>query len=459
MKAGALIKIAIVVAAMFCATTIAPVPVAWSSASSITVSAGAPAKVRVAVGKSTTVGSAESFGDVVVGDPEIADVMPLTDRSFYVLGKAIGATNVALFDAHGRLVGVTDVEVSYDIETLATEIRQRLPAPSITVRSVNGRIMLSGTVPDAATLDRALSIAREFGAEVINSMTVEQSQQVMLEVRFVEASRTAGRELGVGWEAVGNNLFAVSGVGGLATGSMPFGVLVGRLLDNGVEADVLIKALEERGLARRLAEPNLVALSGDTASFLAGGEFPFPVRSESDTVTIEFKRFGVGLAFTPTVLGDGLINLRIIPEVSQLDPTNSVQVGGVQVPGLVVRRAETTVELRDGQSFAIAGLLQSINTTTQRQLPWLGQVPVIGALFRSAAFRRQETDLAIIVTPRLVRPSAPGEPMRTPLDDTEPANDLDFFLLGHSEVTTRMQRMESGDRVIKAGHIIDLPQR
>lgn len=428
-------------------------------ASALTVTATNPVKIQVAIGKSTTVASAESYADVVVGDPLVADVMPLTDRSFYVLGKSIGATNVALFDNSGRLVGIADIEISYDISTLADQIRARMPAASIGVSSVHGRIMLSGTVSDAATLDRALTIAREFGAEVINAMTVAQSQQVLLEVRFVEASRTASRQLGIGWEAAGRSLLAVSGVGGLPTGDVPFGVLIGRLLDGGVEADVLIRALEERGLARRLAEPNLVALSGDTASFLAGGEFPFPVQSTQDTVTIEFKRFGVGLAFTPTVLGDGIINLRIEPEVSQLDPTNAVRLSGVEVPALVVRRASTTVELRDGQSFAIAGLLQSVNTTSQRQLPWIGDVPVLGALFRSAAYRRQETDLAIIVTPRLVRPAAPGDPLRTPLDNTKPASDVDFFLIGRNEVTARMERAEAGGALAQVGHIIDLPRR
>src|SRR5262249_28453619 len=248
---------------------------------------------------------------------------------------------------------------------------------------------------------------------------------VQLEVRFVEASRDAQRDLGVGLDVVGNRVHATTGITGVSGGApllglvsnnVPFGLGIARLLDKGTSVDVIIQALEKRGVARLLAEPNLVALSGDTASFLAGGEFPFPVQGALNTTTVEFKKFGVGLAFTPTVLGDGLINLKIAPEVSQLDPSNTVSAGMINVPGLTVRRAETTTELRDGQSFAIAGLLQSNSTKNDSQLPWIGEVPVLGALFRSAAYQRKETDLVIIVTPRLVKPARPGEKLATPLD-------------------------------------------
>jgi pilus assembly protein CpaC len=181
-------------------------------------------------------------------------------------------------------------------------------------------------------------------------------------------------------------------------------------------------------------------------------------------VTLEFKKFGVGLAFTPTVMADGLINLKIEPEVSQIDPTNSVQVGGVSIPSLIVRRANTTVELRDGQSFAIAGLLQSINEVNQSQLPWIGNIPILGALFRSAAYQKRETDLVIIITPRLVQPSRPGDLVRTPLDNTLPPNDADFFAGGLTEITPKMARLmrtpePHGFAATRpfTGHVIDLP--
>jgi pilus assembly protein CpaC len=233
--------------------------------------------------------------------------------------------------------------------------------------------------------------------------------------------------------------------------------MIARMVQNGVNTDLLINALEQRGLARSLAEPNLVALSGDTASFLAGGEFPIPVPGTLGQVTIEYKRYGVGLAFTPTVLGNGLINLKIDPEVSQLDSSNPIQVAGISVPPLIVRRASTTVELRDGQSFVIGGLLQNISSTAQSQIPWIGDVPVLGALFRSAQYQKNETDLAIIVTPRIVRPARPGDVVKTPLDHTIPPNDLDFFLMGKSELERPAVQEAAGGTLPYSGHILDIP--
>jgi pilus assembly protein CpaC len=424
----------------------------------------ASASVTVAIGKSENVRTDTSFVDVVVGDPETADILPLTDRTLSVLGKKIGSTRVSVYAEGKKLIGVFDVEVSYDTSKLAAELNHQFPHAKFKVSSVNGRIMLSGVSPDGVTLDRAVTMAKQFGPEVINAVKVSQPQQVLLEVRFVEASRTAGRDLGIRWDVVSRSVTANIGTTGLLSNSTPFGVIVGNLLSGGVDADVIIRSLEERGMARRLAEPNLVALSGDTASFLAGGEFPFPVQSAQNTITVEFKKFGVGLAFTPTVLSDGLINLKIEPEVSQLDPTSLLRIGGVEIPSLIVRRANTSIELRDGQTFAIAGLLQSVNSTDAQQLPWLGNIPIIGALFRSASFQKQETDLAIIVTPRLVRPLRPGDTVKTPLDNTVAANDADFFLHGVPELTPTLVRQakafEMGrlpaDRP-QTGHVIDLP--
>src|SRR5207244_504943 len=287
-----------------------------------------------------------------------------------------------------KLIGVFDVEVVFDTSQLQTEMRRRFPHAGLKVSAVNGRIMLSGTAPDGPTVDKAVLIAKQFGPDVINSISVLQPQTVV--------------------------------VAGVLSGTAPFGVIVSKMLAAGMETDVIINALEQKGVARSLAEPNLVALSGDTASFLAGGEYPIPVPGSLGTVTIDYKRYGVSLAFTPTVLSDGLINLKIEPEVSQLDTSHPVQVAGISVPPLIVRRASTTVELRDGQSFVIGGLLQSNGRNAISQLPWLGDVPVIGALFRSAQYQKDETDLAIIVTPRLVRPARPGDTIKTPLDSSLP---------------------------------------
>ena len=428
--------------------------------------------VTVAVGKTEDVRIDSAFTDITIGDSDVADISPLTDRTISILGKKIGTTRVTLYGEGKMQIGLFDIEVTYDVTRLATEIGH-FSDGGIKVSSVNGRIMLSGTARDAVTLDRAMVIARQFAPDPINTVTVSQAQQVMLEVRFIEASRQASRELGVQWNSFGQNAVARIGsplpagsssdnpvgvAAGLLSGAAPYGFLAGVLNRGGVSIDVALNALEQKGLARSLAEPNLVALSGDTASFLAGGKYPIPVPGSLGTVTIDYERYGVGLSFTPTVLKDGLINLKIMPQVSELDFSHSIQINGTSVPPLILREASTTIELRDGQSFVIGGLLQNVSATAQDQLPWLGDVPVLGTLFRSAQYQKNETDLAIIVTPHIVRPISPGNPIRTPLDDTLPANDIDFFLMGKSEITPADARMAIGQQQSFVGHILDLPK-
>jgi pilus assembly protein CpaC len=431
------------------------------------------ATVNVSIGKSADVRTDISFTDVTVGDPEIADVNVLTDKSLSILGRKSGTTRITAYGEGKTLVGMFDVEVSYDTSMLSAEITRRFSHAGIRVGTANGKILLTGNAPDAVTLDQALSVAKQFGPDVINSVSVDAPQQVMLEVRFIEASRQASRELGVQWNVFGSSGGAVIGsrqranllpraagvAAGVLSGAPPFGVAMARIIADGTTIDAFINALEEQGLARSLAEPNLTALSGDTASFLAGGEYPIPVAGSLGSVTVEFKRYGVGLAFTPTVLKGGLINLKIVPEVSQFDPNHSVNLGnGLSVPALIVRRADTTVELRDGQSFVIGGLLQNNSTTAQEQLPWVGDVPILGALFSSKSYQKSETDLAIIVTPRLVRPARPGDVVKTPLDKTLPANDIDFFLMGKSEIRREASRLASGATHPMIGHVLELPK-
>ena len=455
--------------------------------------------LSVYIGKSEDVRTDQSFVEITVGDPEIADVNPLTDRSLAVLGKKNGTTRVSIYAEGKKLIGVLDIEVIYDTSLIQSEINKRFPYARLRVTAVNSRIMLSGTSPDGPTLDRAVTIAKQFGADVINTVEVAQPQQVMLEVRFVEATRQASRELGMQWNVFGQNTLANIGnrtptaqlpvttpggsfssrarpsaaptssptaatispiaAAGVLSGTAPFGLALASMSRGTMTTDVLINALEQKGVARSLAEPNLVALSGDTASFLAGGEFPVPVPGALGQVTIDYKKYGVGLAFTPTVLAGGLINIKIEPEVSQLDISHPVQVAGISVPPLIVRRASTTVELRDGQSFVIGGLLQSNGQNAISQLPWLGDVPVLGALFRSTQYQKNETDLSIIITPRLVRPARPGDVVKTPLDNTLPPNDVDLFLMGKTEVTKASAKLASGipPREL-TGHILDLPK-
>ncbi len=439
------------------------------------------AMVSVTIGKSQDVRTGSSFVDVMVGDPEVADVNPLTDHTLSILGKKIGTTRVQVYAEGKKLIGIFDVEVQYDITRLTNELKRRFAGSHLQASSVNGRIMLSGEVADAVTLDKAVTIARQFGPEIINSVSVMAPQQVMLEVRFIEISRTAGRELGVQWNRFGGSSIinmgnrttalpvvpATEAAAGVISGASPFGFLIARLVAGGATTDVMINALEEKGIARSLAEPNLVALSGDTASFLAGGEYPIPVAGTFGQITVSYKKYGVGLAFTPTVLSHGLINLKIEPEVSQIDTTHKISVSnGVAVPALIVRRASTTVELRDGQSFMIGGLLQTNNQNQIEQLPWLGSVPVLGALFSSKSYQQNQTDLAIIVTPHVVRPTRPGDIVKSPADDTLPPNDPEFFLLGKAEVT-RAQALAltpATARVAAAGgrpftgHMLDLPK-
>lgn len=419
-------------------------------------------QVKVPAGQTETVRSASAIANLVVGDPEIADASPLGGKSFYVLGRKIGRTNLSLYNAEDELMGVINVEVTYDTTGLKDALRSVLPHERIQVKSVNGRVLLQGTVRSATAVARALQIAKDFaGDNVTNALSVGASQQVQLEVRFIEASRNASRDLGVNYRVnAGGITFQPFGPTMASNAdSSPFGRLIADMLTGGASADIIIQALEKKGAARRLAEPNLTALSGETASFLAGGEFPIPVAQDNGKISVEFKKFGVSLAFTPTVLDNGLINLTIEPEVSEADYSRTISGGGIVIPSLVVRRTKTTVELRDGQSISIAGLLQTFNSRNADQIPWLGDVPVLGSLFRSTGFQKQETDLLVIITPRLAQPVDPTHRIPTPLDQTAGSNDAELFLEGKVEVSRNYQSfVENGGHVQGPyGHIIELP--
>ena len=451
--------------------------------------------VTVTVYKSRTVSVEKPFTKAIVGSNEIVDVLPISDRTLYLQGKKLGTTNVTVFDSEGRLVSILDVEVAIDIGEIQQKIQRSIGFDAVHVSATGNQVTLTGLVPDTVVADRAISVAKGLaGDAVVNAMQIAPAQQVMLEVRFLEVARSAGRDLGVnlflanGSKTRGFNTglpgsfppvtSAGSGEGGIPvfttfntfvnTTTGPFATILANLISNGHGSlDALVTALEQKGLIRRLAEPNLVALSGDTARFLAGGEFPVPVPSTTSsgapTVTIDYKKFGVELAFVPTVLSHGIINLRIEPSVSEPDFTNTVIIQNTVVPTFTVRNTRTTVELRDGQSFAIAGLLQTKNTRALSQVPWIGSVPVLGALFRSSDYQQQETDLVVIVTPHLVLPAAPGQRLASPLESRLPSNDVDFFLNGQPEVRKRYNDFvtSGGDLVGPYGHIVapDVPGR
>ncbi|PZX13123.1 pilus assembly protein CpaC [Palleronia aestuarii] len=418
-------------------------------------------KIAVPVGESRVFSTGRDISQLVIGNPEVADVVLVSPRSFYVLGQGLGQTNLQVFADGEYPIGLVDLEVTVDTGDLSSALRNAAPAADIRAQSVNGRLRLQGTVPDAPTLDRVLEIAGQYGSEeVINGLQVTSPQQVFLEVRIIEASRDAGKSLGINVDVFdqGSEGFTSLNSGRRLNGDdIPFGSFLATLVRGGLNVDLLIDTLEERGLARSLAEPTLAALSGETASFLAGGEIPIPVAEEDGRVTIVFKEFGVRLSFTPVVLDNGLINLELEPEVSQVDFSNTFDTGLIELPSFSTRRANTTIELADGQSFAIAGLLQRNNTRRQRQVPWLGDVPVLGALFRSASYQKDETDLVILVTPRLSRPAASPSLLATPLDYSTVTRESTYFLYGIQEISRGEMTRQLEQRGIEApfGHVID----
>jgi pilus assembly protein CpaC len=396
----------------------------------------------VPINKSQVLKVDQPFSELLIGNPEIADVVALTNQTVYVLGKQLGTTNLTIYGAKRKLLAVLDLVVSYDVESLKAKLHDVLPGEAVEVRTVNGGILLTGKVSNETSLSDALAIAEQYAPKsVTNAMSVQGSQQVLLQVKFAEVSRNVARQLGIGHDLISTGDLAfrlvTSSALPLALG-LPSGIAT---LDTGGNPDlsVTFQSLEDRGLVKTLAEPNLIALSGDTANFLAGGEFPVPVAQDDNTITVEFKEFGVGLSFTPTVIGTDLINLVVAPEVSRIDPTVSVSTVtgldgvGISVPGLSTRRAKTTIELRDGQSFAIAGLLQEDYQNAISGVPWLADIPILGALFRSTGFQRNETELVILVTPHLVKPAQSIAELTAPTDRLVLPSDTDLFLFGRTE--------------------------
>lgn len=429
--------------------------------------------VEVPVNKSQVITADRAIARAMIGNDEIADIFPISDRSVYVLGKQLGTTSLTLYDRSNNVLAVMDVAVGPDVIGLRNQVGQLMPDEQIDAHISNQSIVLSGTVSSAGAADRAVQLARAYaGDNVVNLMSLGGSQQVMLEVRFAEVNRSVGKDLGVRsrFNSSGGRLNGVTGSGAslrpgepistttvvgdtiistevpgapllgvdAVTGS--FGVITRTFGDVlGLDIDFTLDALEQKGLAKTLAEPTLISLSGERASFLAGGEFPIPVSQSNSgqgaggggfsAITVEFKPFGVSLGFTPTVLSDNTINLLVEPEVSSIDPSASVTVGGLSVPGLRTRRASTVLELRDGESFAIAGLIQQDFETTVDQVPLLGSLPIIGSLFRSSGFRKGETELLIVVTPRLVQPIKPDQ-VRLPTDRVADPVQADVLLNG-----------------------------
>ena len=328
---------------------------------------------------------------------------------------------------------------SYGAQEASAAINRIMPGRGVHVDQRIDGLVVHGTVSSAAEAERIMATARGYAAvkqTVENRLQVTGPAQVTLRVRVAEMSRSLTRELGVNWQALGQIGKLAIGfqiVNPLVNAILPFSTFGARYTNTGVDINPVIDALSQDQLIHLLAEPTLTAMSGETASFLAGGEFPIPIASTGTgldrTITVDFKQYGVSLAFVPTVLSDGQINLQVRPEVSQLSTDGAVTLNGIAIPALKVRRAETTVELGSGQSFAIAGLLSDTATMTGNGLPFLGDLPVLGALFRSDGFQRQETELVIVVTPYLAGPVSDPRAISAPTDNWRAPNDAERLLL------------------------------
>jgi pilus assembly protein CpaC len=414
------------------------------------MSGSSSSPLNVPMNRAVVVESDQPFAELSIANPGIADIQTLSDRTIYVLGKLPGRTTMTILGGDGKLITNVEVQVTPDIAEFKERLKQILPGEQIEVRTANDGIVLSGTVSSTAKLDRALDLARRYaGDRVSNLMTVGGTQQVMLKVRFAEMQRSVSKNLSASLgvrgtvgggsattgTAVGTGNFtatdALSGafddgtfpINSSTTGALGLGFTAGNL-----EFAVLLEALESKGVVRTLAEPNLTALSGQEAKFLAGGEYPIPVVDDTG-VAIEYKPFGVEMAFTPRVVDGDLINLEIAAAVSAIDTTVTMSSGGFSVNAFKKRETSTTVEMRDGESFAIAGLLQDDFTDLNGQVPWLGDVPVLGALFRSAEYQRAQSELVIIVTPHLVTPTR-GEALALPTDRVRLPSESELFLFG-----------------------------
>jgi pilus assembly protein CpaC len=368
---------------------------------------------------------------IVIAQPEIAKVTATGDQSFYVQGMEFGATNMLIYGRGGQLAEVIDVRVGFDSDGLQQDLSAAFPGEPIQVRNLGEVLMLAGNVSDTGVQVGAEKIAEKYAPDgIISRLTVRASQQVVLEVRIIEASRSAMQDIGFNFSIANASAAFISGTGliGIAP---PAGLLTTHGGKGETTIDTALGALESRGMIRTLARPNLVAMSGEKASFLAGGEFPYPVPQDRNTIAIQFRPYGVKLNFSPTVQSNGWVKMLVEPEVSQLDPTNSLVVLGITVPALIVRRASTTLELKPGDTFVMAGLFQRGFQTDADQTPWVGDLPVLGALFRSSRWKRSESELMIIVTPRLATAEDRAAAPLDAIPGKEPSA-LDLQLLGRA---------------------------
>ncbi len=400
--------------------------------------------LSLAVGAGDLINIDGAAKTIFVADEAIANVQVPADQSganiaVLVVGKRAGATTLYALDAEGRQLLRENISVGHNVAELQSVLRQRFPALRLQLASAPGSLMVSGSAPNAETTEAIARTIQPYLGEndqLINRISVASPTQVYLRVRVTEMSKAITQKLGINWNVVatpgqfvtgliGGRSF-VNAAGGYTAANEGFSFL-GGYSKTGAPAQAMIDLLDREDLLTVLAEPNLTAISGQTASFLAGGEFPVPVKQDNDTMSIEFKPFGVALDFTPTVLADDRISLTVRPEISELDPAASIVMDGLSIPGIRVRRVETTVEMASGQSFAIGGLLQNNISDLVDKIPGIGSIPVLGKLFSSSDYRNQKSELVVIVTPYLVRPTSPNQ-LTTPLDSMRANTDIEFVL-------------------------------
>lgn len=430
---------------------------------------GTGAVFYVPINRSELITTKSDMAEVVITDPDVANVLVHGKRKVSIIGLSVGQTTLRIFDSNHKLIRSTDIYVTYDLPAVRRALKQFLPNERIGVTMVNTRMALTGDVSSANAAATAMDLAAEFTrgklspeeaitrkteqageqtSPIINLMKISAGQQVMLRIRIGEAQRSAVKNLGVSLQALGSSDFplalgtgfgrAITGATGdtrtftygsyqLSTDSYSFlaAKTPGR---SGIGAG--LEALERDGLIKILAEPNLTALSGEEAQFLAGGEFPIPVPQQGGVTSIEYKPFGVALKFTPYVLSPNRIRIQVNPEVSQTSNDNSISTSsGFVAPSIITRRASTTVELAPGESFMIAGLMRDDINSSIDQIPGAGDIPVLGALFRSTAYKRNETELVISVTPYIVDPMKASD-VKLPTDDFRPASFMETIFFG-----------------------------
>lgn len=426
--------------------------------------------INVAVNRAIVMESELPFAEISVANPGIADIATLSERTLYVLGKTPGRTTLTLLGQDGELITNVDVQVSPDVAEFKERLAEILPNEPIEVRTANDGIVLSGRVSGARKVARAMELAERYApGRVTNLMMVGGSQQVMLKVRFAEMQRSVAKNLqsGVGINnllttpinaidavGAGEGISGTIGQNGLTAPLQAGGNLGISFGVGGVAMDILIQALETKGMVRTLAEPNIVAISGQNAEFLAGGEFPTPTIDVDGNITIEYKPFGIQLSFKPTVIDDNIINLELITSVSAIDTTTSLPASAGNAVAFSTRRASTTVEMRDGQSFAIAGLLQDDFNDQVGQVPWLGDVPILGALFRSTEFQRRQSELVIIVSPHLVTPTD-GLALALPTDRMQIPSETDLFMNGNVEGSAAVREIAQQDFQGNYGYVME----